>query len=660
MSLDPSPQDKRGIVLKNFDNTYDARNYPNGDKPVPTTEITDLSLVSKSSDSVILSWTGIDEVVALERATSPGSFSVVQSGIAAGSSGVTDSGLSSETEYYYRLTFASGTSNTITVTTNAAAVLPASTQLSEGNYSPRNVDPILIYPRPDSETAAWAKHRRHYPGIGYRTPIGVAFGSGPQVFEVIDGPPGAYIGEFLVVDGDRLVPNEDYGVFKVDNPTVGTYSCHVRVYFQDGFAPMDVQWTLEVTSAGTIFIDRNAVDGDTLGDGSEANPFQTINAWWKNDLTDTTFSEYQVCYRAGTHDVAAENSNTGVDAGSWQLNGTDKPLVHYPYPGENVIFDMTNTTIGVGGAAPVGGGQQGSDLYFGAFEFLGGRLTTTDNPRQFFIFASVASSKTYAAGGGGQRMTWDSPTHKDFVVETTSTNNAGPLWATKAEGVNPDKRHFIYIHRPTFINCRMSATATDPGNENLNGYYFSSVTNLLSDHITCVNTNFGYAPVHSKAGGRYWCIRWVDMSQAENQSFHFELLSSYDTVSGGPMELSYIKARQVGTSTNEITMYINNSAESYDSQNPEHLPAYVDRCTISRAPVSGRSALRVGGGWPYYLKDCIFVADDLVYLVDPDPTGDFIRYDVANNPLDSSLNLTGSDRTSYLGLYGAEVKNEGF
>lgn len=651
----PASIDRRGLTPKvNYDGTYDT-DHPNGDKVEPSVDITDLAVVSKTATSVTLGWTGIDEVTALERALTPGSFTEVQAGISANATEVTDSGLSAETEYHYRLQFASGTSNTVTVTTNAAAVLPASTQLSEGNYSPRNVDPVLIYPRPDSETAAWAKHRRHHPGIGYRCPIGVAFGSGPQVFEKIDGPADAYIGEFLVVDGDRLVPNEDYGVLKWDNPTVGNHSFHVRVYFQDGFTPIDVQWTLEVTTTGTIFIDPAAVNGDTSGDGTEANPFQTINAWWKNDLTDTTYSEYQVCYRGGTHDVTATNTSTGVDAGNWQLNGTDKPLVHYPYPGENVVLDMTNTTIGIGGAAPVGGGQQGSDLYFGGFEYLGGRLTTTDNPRQFFLFETVSSSKTYVAGGGGQRMTWDSPVHKDFVVETTSSNNSGPLWATKAEGVNPDKRHFVYIHRPTFNNCRMSATATDPANQNFNGYYFSSVTNLLADHITCINTEFGLAPIHSKSGGRYWCIRWVDLTQAEKQPFNFEMLSGYDLVSGGPMELSYVKSTITLTDTPAVNMFINNSSEAYDDQNPEHLPAYIVRCNLSRVPVTNRSALRVGGSWPYELIDSVFVADDLVYLIDPDPTGDFLRYDVSNNPFDASLNWV--DRGN-LGAYGAEVKNE--
>lgn len=654
MALNPTPQNKTGIVLPNYDGTGDARLYPGGNKPVPTTEITDMAVVSKTASSVTLGWTGIGEVTTLERALTPGSFSVVQSGIAANATEVTDSGLSDGTEYHYRLTFASGTSNTVTVTTNAS-VLPSSYQLSAGNYSPRNVDPILIHPRPDTETAAWAKHRRHYPGIGYRVPIGVAFGAGPQVFEIISAPAGSTIGEFLVVDGDRLVPNEDYGVLKHPGLSAGNYSFHVRVSFQDGFAPIDVQWTLEVTTTGTIFID--SVNGsDTTGDGTIGNPFQTINAWWKNDLADTTYSGFQVCYRSGTHNATAENSNTGVDAGSWQLNGTDKPLVHYPHPAENVVLDMTNTTIGVGGAAPVGGGQHGSDMYFGAFEYLGGRLSTTDNPRQFYLFSAVASSKTYVAGGAGQRMTWDSPTHKDFVVETTSADNSGPLWATKAEGVNPDKRHFIYIHRPTFNNCRMSATATDPANQNFNGYYFSSATNLLADHITCINTEFGLAPIHSKSGGRYWCIRWADLTQAEKQPFHFEMVSAYDLLSGGPLELSYVKSAYTDTLTNAVNIYINNSTEAYDSQNPEHLPAYICRSNISRAPVTNRSALRVGGSWPYELVDCVFVADDLVYLADPDPTGDFLRYDVANNPFDASLNWV--NRTN-LGAYGAEVKNEG-
>jgi hypothetical protein len=527
-------------------------------------------------------------------------------------------------------------------------VLPASYQLSAGNFSPRKVDPILIYPRPDVETAAWTKHRRHYPGIGYRVPIGVSFGSGPLVYELIAGPSGASIGEFLVVSGDTLIPNEEYGVLTWANPTTGNHPFHVRVSFQDGFAPVDVYWTLEVTTTGTIFID--AVSGsDSTGNGTLGNPFQTINAWWKNSLTDIIYSGFQVCYRGGTHNVSADNSATGVSGGNWRLKGTDKPLVHYPYTGEAVIWDMSNTTVVMGDAGVVGGAV-GSDTYFGKFIYEGGN--TGDNPKHFSFLDATFSSEVYAAGGNGQRITFDTPHHRNFICDTRSDNNAGCCWMPYPDAAS-NRRHFIYIHRPTFENVKQgpnAATAPD----NFNGYFISNGKNVLTDHVTCIDTIFGKGPVVAKAGGEFWCLRYIDSVQAPNQIVGVEPTGSYMPSAGGPVEVSYSKVRNTGTDTASVVLFINVTNIAYNAS--LHDPIYVTRCTLSRVPDDG-SVIQRRGNWDLQVDGVLFVANTIEYL-GPDPSGNFLKYTVANNPLDANLNLTGQARTDQLGLFGHEIKAE--
>jgi hypothetical protein len=526
-------------------------------------------------------------------------------------------------------------------------VLPASYQLSAGNFSARNVDPILIYPRPDAETAAWTKHRRHYPGIGYRVPIGVAFGSGPLVYELIAGPAGASIGEFLVVSGDTLIVNDDYGVLTWANPTTGNHSFHVRVSFQDGFAPVDVYWTLEVTTAGTIFID--AVSGsDSTGTGTLGNPFQTINAWWKNDLTDLTYSEFQVCYRGGVYNVSATNTATGVSAGSWRLNGTDKPIVHYPYTGETVEFDMSNTAI-VFGIGTVYGGQTGSDCYFGPIKYSGG-MNATDNPKHFAINAAD-SPTAYAAGGGGQRMTWDTPHHIDFIPEALTNNNCGPIFSPNA--TSGRKRHYFYSHRPTFENCYMGATG-DSG-LHFNGYYLSTTVNMLSEHIICINTNFGYGPVFPKGGGTFWCVRFLDSALAPLQRYSTGSAGSYDLSIAGPSELSYAKILNRNTGSLDVAYVANITVVAYDSANSNYRPDYITRSTLSREPTTGRSAYRTRD-YPVELDGVLGVAD--TFDLDGVETTGFVNFTIANNPLDANLKLTGQARTDQLGLFGHEIKAE--
>ena len=152
---------------------------------------------------------------------------------------------------------------------NSDVVVPGSgstiNQLPAANYIPAKQAAHLIHPRPDSETASWAKHRRHYPGIKYEVPVGVSFGSWPFFYDLTTAPAGATIGENVIAVDGELVPGDDYGVVTWDNPTEGTHNFQVTVSFQDGATPLVIEWTLEVTTTGTIFVD--AVNGLDTNDG---------------------------------------------------------------------------------------------------------------------------------------------------------------------------------------------------------------------------------------------------------------------------------------------------------------------------------------------------------------------------------------------------------
>lgn len=521
-------------------------------------------------------------------------------------------------------------------------------QLPATNYVTRVADPELIFPRPDNETPAWAKHRRHHPSVPYRIPIGISFGSWPFYFEAISMPTGATVGSWLTTSGDKLIVGDDYGVVEWLNPTVGNHSFHIKVHFQDGYAPLDVQWTLEVTTAGTIFID--AVSGnDSTGDGTIGNPFQTIESWWLGDEQDATYREYQVCYRGGTHNVAADNTLTGITGGNWQLNGTDKPLVHYGYQGENVIFDMSDTTIVCGFTTPVAG-VSASDCWFSNIEFNGGPVAR-NNPRQFFFAGESSSATTYTAGGNGQRNTWFECTHKDFVNVTTAADNSGVLWAPNT--TSNEKRHYWAVIRADFTNVRYNTGVF----LNFNGFYLSQGWNYLGEHITCTNTNFGKGPVTCKSSANRVCSRNHDYSAAPDQIFGMNLAGSYDSTNAEVWELSYSRINMQLTATVDVCLFVNQSNVTYDSVGQNHHPVQVYRNTFSRAPDDG-GAIRTGG-WDVVMKNNVLVADSAFYLTPENSnsadTDDYLLYSVASNPLDTNLNLTGSERTTYLGQYGAEV-----
>ena len=62
-----------------------------------------------------------------------------------------------------------------------------------GSWVPAKQAMIQVYPRPDTETNTWARHRwAYYDGtnaVQYRIPLGVSFGAFPYVYQLLLGPP---------------------------------------------------------------------------------------------------------------------------------------------------------------------------------------------------------------------------------------------------------------------------------------------------------------------------------------------------------------------------------------------------------------------------------------------------------------------------------------
>ncbi len=523
--------------------------------------------------------------------------------------------------------------------------------LDDGHFVPRKIDPVLIFPRPDGETPPWAKHRRHHPGVDYRIPIGIGFGSWPFYFEAVSLPAGCDVGAFLDEEGDgRWEVGSDYGVVTCAAPKEGTYDMHVRVHFQDDHDPLEVEWTLEVTTEGTIVIDPNTGD-DATGDGSLASPFRTANAWWRDDLSDTTYRGYQVLYRGGMHNVAVDNTGTGVSEGNWRLGSDDKPLVHYGYPGEEVVFDMSNTTISATRQGASGDYPAGSDMFFGNIVFSGGP-SSRDNPRLFSMFDGTAGPREYATGSGGARSTWFDNTFRDFECTTTSSDNAGVLWAPNPGG--DDWRHFMLVSRNRF-----ERVSSEVCNVNWNGFYVAKPYNILEEHTESVDSRFGKSSVTPKSSGMFMCFRNVDHSRSPGMHFEANIAGTYDPTSGGPYELSYSRVRPDSPAVPGVAVFHNSNQASFDSDQ-SHAPIYQFRNSLSRAPVADRGVLRIGGaggGWPVELDRDLLVGDDAFYL-DNEPTNAddenaFVLFDVASDPFDESMRLR--DDAAELGRYGADV-----
>ena len=520
-------------------------------------------------------------------------------------------------------------------------------QLPSGHYEPTKIPAELIFPRPDSETNLWAKHRHHYTGIPYRIPIGVSFGSWPFNFEIIEAPTGVTIGSQLVPAGDKLIAGEDYGTVQWDNPQEGDHSFHIKVHFQDGTTPLDVMWNLNVSTSGTIFCD--AFNGsDTTGTGSLSNPFKTMDGWFKSDNTDRTFSGYQVCYLSGTYNVATSDPAT---TGNMKMDFYNKPLVHYAPPGENVIwnFDSGNFTSGIRKADSSAGEYHMTDWFLGNITCSGGKQS--DNSRRWFLTSAVRGNQfPYDGSGGGKRCTWFESPQIDWNFTGDSSNNGGICFASNTGNTNLGRSHWLI--------SRCNANNITGTSGNFNGWFVGNMAYFLMENLSVTKCGFGRAYMSGKSSEHRSCYRNIDVSQSSGK-WNIDNAGSYAPQAGGGSEISYCKFinSTPGRTLNALALGLH--SDTYNANNPYHFENYIFRNNLSKAPTSTGEVLTSFFNWPLNIdKDIWCSSGDGLYGTTPLNTqteGDWVLYDVINNPFDSKLNLTGEARKLLLGTHGAEI-----
>lgn len=521
-------------------------------------------------------------------------------------------------------------------------------QLGAGHYVETQRAPELVFPRPDSETPAWAKHRRHYPGKRFEIPLGISFGSWPFYFEAITMPAGATVGAFLTPSSDKLIVGDDYGVVRWDNPTAGTHEWHIRVHFQDGWEPLDVQWTTEVTTTGTIFVDESHPDASDSNPGTEALPMLTLDGWFKADFNDRTFSQYQVCYKAGTYDVVTADPGT---AGNLRMNYLNKPLVHYACDDDVVEWDFLNTMTAAQSASVTSGGEYNwHDVFFGGIICKGGTQAAT-NGRRWNVNAPARGPVEYTGVGGGLRCTWFKCPQIDWTYTGDPTNNTGICFAPDTT-VTTQCRQFWYVTRCPIRNILN-------GGLNFNGWFVGNVRRFLAEHVEVENTSFGRGPFSGKSSESLSCYRNIDLSKAPSQPFNYDNAGSYGPELGGGTEVSYCKVNRQSTGAAATAMISGHHGDAYNPGYPEHRQNVHFRNSVSKSPSATGEAFYAFAGWPVnVLKDVWCSTGDGIYLNGPQNTqaaGDWRLYSIANNPFDADMNLSGAARTELLGTHGAEV-----
>lgn len=300
---------------------------PGGDAPIITTLSADAG-----TTSVSLSWPAISNAdsISLYRrdVTAGGSFALVTSAIAGSATSYSDTGRASENQYQYyiRATNEFGTSassNTVSVTTDAASSGSDFVQFGAEYFVPSNITKMIIHPRPDAETNPWAISRHCYPGLIRRIPVEV-IGFAPPLHYTVDGPDWMYFAEnFYTYDEatNTYVDGDDVGMLVFDAPPAGSYEYTITVRGQGEGDLLETTNEIVVSTVGTGFV---ATTGNDANAGTLASPKRNIEAFCTGE-----FANYQICVMAGTYRPLQ----------TVNFSGANNPKVIYNYNNDVVIFD---------------------------------------------------------------------------------------------------------------------------------------------------------------------------------------------------------------------------------------------------------------------------------------------------------------------------------
>ena len=279
-------------------------NYPNGDKPGGEPNApSGFSVSYLSNTSLSLSWTdNADNELNFELDRSPNGVDTWTSlsDPAANATSATDTGLTVDTTYYYRLRAVNASGNSEYVTANGTTTAPTADYALE-----------IIQPRASLSTTN--RFYKQYTGIEYNVRLGVIGGVYPFTYSLTTKPTG------MTIDANT-------GEITWTNPVeAGSPHSITAQVTDDAGSTQSVSWTLTVTTTGFKFVD--SASGNDANAGTLAAPWQTLSK-----ISDANVDDF-IYFRAGSYTAP-------VISEVW--DGATESAVWMAYPGETVNFDFSN------------------------------------------------------------------------------------------------------------------------------------------------------------------------------------------------------------------------------------------------------------------------------------------------------------------------------
>lgn len=302
-------------------------------------------------------------------------------------------------------------------------------QLASGHFMPAKVTMAANAPRPDGERSTSSRYSFMHSGMENAMPIVILGGAYPYKYEITSRSgtastlATASIGETRTYQTDRswygTANQKDYGVFRW-TPTGDdgdTYNFTVTVTDQDG-TTVAVAFSGVVQDSKFIFVDPVGGD-DTTGTGTLAAPWATNTKWCTVTVTDATYADKFVVWRAGLQTIIP----------SGRLAGTYKPHAFMAFEGDAMpTYDGTIQDHHFQGA------EDSPDFFWRGIRVNGSRSDVTES-RWFEVFG----------GSGLDRAVFSNNYFYDASSGTVGTDNEG--WISFRSGT---ERNYLSVVDNTF------------------------------------------------------------------------------------------------------------------------------------------------------------------------------------------------------------------
>lgn len=426
-----------------------------------------------------------------------------------------------------------------------------------------------IYPRPDTETNGYARHRVwYYDGTTQFKniiPIIARGGAFPYNFEIISAPPnaGASMGA-ASWDTSWRTPLDaimaGYGDLWVEPTGACTPAdgpLWVRAYGQDGLftdfiftgttiAGYYFDSATPADSYGFVFLDPvngtdpTAYPSATGTTNNISTPIKTMNWAYGSTAGDVTYPNAILVGRSGNIPAAAPDATYGI-----HVTVNASPMAFIAFPGETVT--ETLGTAGTRCAWTID--SAADDVFFQGFAMTGG-------PEASNSFSQFFSSTLH------YRFT----AHDIYLPYAfagrfpTSNGNCGPFDFEDPTSESPVVRQYIALKGIRENNSRFYVNNT---------YSFSILTAYKTQYLCvdlCASLNFGASGMIIKASNSDVTVRGCMMTNAPTGSYGIDFFDQWNAAPSNNREICFNTVFAIGGDAEVVQ--INGSESAISPNNP--------------------------------------------------------------------------------------------